>query len=196
MRPVRLILASALLFVLLAGTASASNPDPKQMVLTLQDMPTGFSVSSGTGYKDIAAVAKTSSTATLAQYKAWGYQTGYEADFTGSPSLSDLMSGAADITSSVSVYKSSSGAEKSLTSSLGQCHKAPYKELSMGGAKLGDEGHLCSATKKSGEVTAQVYAVLWRHGRLKGSVLTAGVVGATSPTQAVTLAEVQDKRMG
>jgi hypothetical protein len=190
------ILAAALCVSVLAGSASGGNPDPRQMVLRLQDMPTGFGTASASGYKTIAAVAKGSSTASLAQYKAWGYATGYEADFSADgASIGDILSGASDIDSSASVYSSSSGAEKSLNASVAACNKAPFKELSVG-AKIGDEAHLCAVTKKSGDVTVEVYVVLWRHGRFKGSVEIAGVAAGTSATQAVKLAAIQDKRMG
>jgi hypothetical protein len=188
------LLAWFLFLAFVGGAVAGGSLDPKQMVLRLQDMPTGSASSSGTGYKDAAAAAN-GGHVSVAQFKKWGYVIGYEADFSTSGSVSDLLTSASQFTSSVSVYRSSFGAAESLADSVAECHKATFKELSVG-AKIGDEAHLCSATQKNGNVTAQIYAVLWRHGRLRGSVLTGGVVGGTSPTQAVKLAQTQDKRMG
>jgi hypothetical protein len=181
-----------LVLALLVASASSASRDPKNMVLRLQDMPTGFELTTS-HYTSVTAAAKSSSVS-VAQYKAWGYLTAYESDFSKKGSISDLLSSASQITSSVTVYRTATGAGKSLASSVASCNKSPFKELSVG-AKIGDEAHLCSATHTSGSVTGQVYAVLWRRGRLKAAVLVAGVAGGTSPDQAVRLAKVQDKRM-
>jgi hypothetical protein len=191
-RSSRFVLAAGVALALLAASASSANRDPKNMVLRLQDMPTGLAVTTSL-YTSVAAAAKSGSVS-VAQYKAWGYLTAYESDFEKKGSIGDMLTSASQITSSVTVYRTSAGAAKSLASSVATCNKAPFKELSVG-ATIGDKAHLCSATRKSGGVTVQIYAVLWRRGDLKAAVLTAGVVGGTSPTQAVKLAQVQDKRM-
>ena len=188
----RLALLVAVLLVALPAVASASSPDPKRMVLTLQDMPTGFKVDTS-HYYDAAAASK-STDVSQAQLKKWGYVTGYETDFSRDVSLSHLLTGAIDIASSASVYRSETGAEESLALSVDACHKAPAQELSVG-AKIGDEAHLCSSAQRSGSYTFQVYAVMWRHGRLKGAVIVAGIKGGVSPTQAVKLAQLASKRL-
>jgi hypothetical protein len=188
----RLVLAAGVALTVLAASASSASRDPKYMVLRLQDMPTGFETTTS-HYTSVTAAAKSGSVS-VAQYKAWGYLTAYESDFSKKGSVGDLLASASQVTSSVTVYRTSAGAGKSLASSVATCNKAPFKELSVG-AKIGDESHLCSATRKSGGVTVQIYAVIWRRGQLKAAVLTAGVVGGTSPDQAVKLAKVQDKRM-
>lgn len=174
--------------------AAASALDPKQMVLRLQDLPTGFQTATGTGYKSIQDAAK-NSTVSVAQYEAWGYLRGFEADFSLNGSLGDLMSGAAGIVSSASVYRNPAGAEQSLSSSVKQCSRSSSRELSLS-RKIGDEAHLCVAEHTSGGVTAQAYAVLWRRGRVKAAILVGGLVGTTSPTEAVRLAQRQNARMG
>jgi hypothetical protein len=92
------------------------------------------------------------------------------------------------------VYRTAGGAKKLLVSSAAHCATPPSKELSVG-AKIGDEAHLCAATRKSGSMTLQAYVVLWRHGRGQSSSLVGGVAGTISPKQAITLAEAQDKPM-
>jgi hypothetical protein len=186
------VVVFALALALLVASASSASRDPKNMVLRLQDMPTGFELTKS-HYESVTAAAKSSSVS-VAQYKAWGYLTAYESDFSKNGSLGDLFSGASQIASSVTVYGTSTGAGKSLASSVASCNKPPFEELSVG-ARIGDESHLCSARHKSGGVTAQVYAVLWRRGQLKAGLIVAGVVGGTSPDVAVKLAKLQDKRM-
>jgi len=193
-RSAKTILTSTLFLALLSGTASAAHPDPKKMALELAEMPIGFAAGPGTGYQSITTLAQEDASVTLAQLKAWGYVTGYQADFSTGASPGGGSGGATQIDSSASVYGSASGAEKSLASSVAACRKSPYRELPVG-TKIGDEVHLCSVTEKSGNVTVQVYVVLWRRGRFEGAVLTGGAKGGTSATQAVKLAEVQDKRM-
>ena len=105
------------------------------------------------------------------------------------------LNGVIDITSSASVYATSAGAEKSVASSATACNKAPAHELSIGGAKIGDEAHLCSMVRKSGGQTFRFYAVIWRRGAVKAAVFTGGLDGRIAPNQAVSLARLQDKRM-
>jgi hypothetical protein len=175
-------------------TNGATNSDPKKMVLQLQDLPTGFQTAADSGYKSLTAAAKKSSNVSAAQYKAWGYVIGYEADYVRNGSLADLSSGGVGLVSSASVYRTSAGAEKSLASSAKVCSQSSFSELSVG-AKIGNEVHLCVAVRKGGGVTAQVYTVMWRRGRIKATVLLGGLKGSASPEQAVALAKRQDSRI-
>jgi hypothetical protein len=185
-------IALAAATLILVASASAANPNPKQMVLRLQDLPTGFQ-SAGHHYKSLSAAAN-GNRFSEAQYRAWGYVIGYEADFSQNGSLADLFSGATEITSTASVYRTSAGAEKSLASSAKACSQSPSTELSVG-VKIGNEVHLCSIVRKSKGVTVQVYGVMWRRGRVKAAVLLGGPKGSVSPKQAVTLAKRQDGRI-
>jgi hypothetical protein len=86
------------------------------MTLTLADMPTGFSQkpAPATGPKSAAAVAKGTSTS-AGTYRAHGYLTGYEADYTRNIALTDMAAGATEVVSTVSIYKSAGGAKWSLS---------------------------------------------------------------------------------
>lgn len=177
-----------------AAIAAASSSDPKQMVLRLQEMPTGFSPASGSYYPITKAAAENGQP--IAKLREWGYQTGYEADFKiNSGSLTDVFTGPIDITTSATVYRTTGGAKASLASSAAACRKAPVSELSVG-AKIGDEAHLCTLTKSSEGITGRAYIVIWRHGRYKGAVLLVATTSGASPTTAVSLARTQDARMG
>lgn len=175
-------------------TASTENIDPKTMVLQLQDLPTGFQTAPGSGYKSLTAAAKESSNVSAAQYKVWGYVTGFDGDFSKNGSVADLMSGAGEILSSVSVYRTSAGSANSLASTVKACSRPPFHELSLG-VRIGDEAHLCTAVQTSGGVKAQVYAIAWRRGRIRASILVSGLEGSTSPNEAVALAKRQDSRI-
>jgi hypothetical protein len=186
----------AILAVLVAcASASGASPDPKRMVLRLQDMPTGFKVGKHRYYSTPEAVASTSKVLTTADFRSWGYVTGYEADFARDPSLADLASGGAiQIISITSIYRSSVGAHRSMVKSKQFCRKPPFQEVSVG-ARLGHEAHMCSYTETQGGFTAQVYVVVWRKGRFKASIFLAGLKGGTSASEAVSLAKVQLGRM-
>ena len=163
------------------------------MVLTLRDMPTGFKATKHRYYSTPEAVASTSKVFTAADYRSWGYVTGYEADFSrDDPSLTGLATGPNQIGSTTYVYRTSAGAHKSMVKSKTLC--PPGQRLSVG-ARLGDEALLCSYTQTKSGFTAQGYVVVWRRGRLKANLLFFGLKGATSARQAVSLAKVQLARM-
>jgi hypothetical protein len=192
------IIAAAALVILAVAVvpgSSASGSDPKGMVLTLRDLPTGFHIAPGTGYRSAATASTDGPSITVAKYKSWGYVNTYQANFAKSGTPRELRRGASEIASSTTVYAKASGAEKSFASSDRICGKRPYHQLSMD-AHIGDEATLCATTKKSGALTVQVYGLIWRHGRFKATVLLAGVAGTVSPAQAVKLAVRQDRRIG
>jgi hypothetical protein len=79
-------------------------PNPaSRMVLTLRDLPRGFRATKRRSYPTAASVAAGSRTTTTADYKKWGYVTGYEADFSREVSLSDVAKGAIRIGSTASI---------------------------------------------------------------------------------------------
>jgi hypothetical protein len=194
MARVRLLsFVTAILFTAVAAAAIASAaPSLKTRVLRLQDMPTGFRVKSR-HFVSLAASAKRYKRP-ASELRKWGYVNGYEADFSRDVSLSTLVRGAIEVDSTVALYRSRAGVKAALADDVRRCNKAPVHELSLG-AKIGDAGHLCSLTKKSGGYTFQVYAVVWRHGPLRAVVTTIGLKGGAAPNQAVSLAKVQDRRM-
>jgi hypothetical protein len=176
------------------GAAPPGSPNPARMVLTLRDMPTGFKAGKHRYYPTAASAAAGSKTTTAADYKAWGYATGYEADFSREVSLSDLATGAIEVDSTASIYRSSAGAHASMVNSKRICQRPPFHLVSVGG-RLGDEAHLCSLAVTSQGHEAQAYVVVWRRGRFKGRIVAAGLQGGISVSQAVSLARLQNGRM-
>jgi hypothetical protein len=164
------------------------------MVLTLGDMPTGFKATKRRYVSTPEAAAKGSQTTTAADYRAWGFVAGYEINFTRDVSLTELATGAVEIDSYSSVYRSTSGAHASMVTSNRICQKPPFQALSVG-ARLGDESHLCSFTQTKGNITGQVYIVVFRRSRFKGSIFASGIKGGASASEAVSLAKVQVARM-
>ena len=82
--PVTILAVAALAALVATGPTSATpaqQPDTKQMVLRLADLPAGFSLTKGY-YADNARAAKESDNVSLADYTRWGRITGYEADFS------------------------------------------------------------------------------------------------------------------
>jgi hypothetical protein len=187
--------AVVILAVAVVPGLSASSSDPKRMVLTLRDLPTGFHTAPGTGYRSAATASTDGPSITVAKYKSWGYVNTYQANFAKSGTTRELRRGASEITSSTTIYAKAAGARKSFASSDRTCAKRPYHQLAMD-AHIGDEATLCATTKKTGNLTVQVYGLIWRHGRFKATLLVAGVAGTVSPAQALKLAVRQDRRIG
>jgi len=175
----------------MVATASAlASRSPRQMVLRLSDMPTGFKVDTSGAMNAAAAVGEGG--VTLAELKSWGYRTGYETDFASDVALSDSVSGAIEITSSASIYASRGGVAASLDASIKACGR---HKLSVG-ATIGDQAELCAVTQMSGGYHFQAFAVLWRQGAVKGAVIVVGLKGGVSSRQAVSLAKVESARIG
>jgi hypothetical protein len=61
--------------------------------------------------------------------------------------------------------------------------------------RLGNEAHLCAFRKTANGFTTQGYAVIFRRGRFRSTIISAGLKGGTSATEAVSLAKVQVARM-
>jgi hypothetical protein len=186
------ILSLVVLLAVVASSAAGATTDPKQLVLRLGDMPTGFGAKSR---KYVPITAGVGGGATLADYKRWGYLNGYEADFTQQGSVSDLLSGAGEIASSASVYKTATGARASLANSSAACTAKNHCERLQLAEKIGDKATLFKSTSKSSGTTTVVYAVLWVRGSLKASVFAAGVGVGPSVSAVVKLAQTQDRRM-
>jgi len=187
---------AALVGGLLAATASG-RPNPRTLTLRLADMPSGFSVK--TAHYVGAVAAAGSGSATEAQYRAWGYMAGYEADFAQRGSLSDLLKGAVEIDSSVSVYETAHGAAESWADSKVYCaeHTSVCLRLSLG-KKIGSQAGLYKLTPpSSGGVKTVVYSVVWHRGPLRAAVLATGAAAGVGPSlsEVIALAVKQDRRM-
>ena len=175
-----------------AGVSLASPaPDPKALVLRLQDLPTGYKVGSAHSVPLEMAAREAWGKATL---ERWGYLGGYDARYTlDTSNTGDLLAQPALVESTVSVYRSAAGAHASVAASAALCNKPPNSELALG-TRIGDEAHLCYRKRTVGAVASVVYAVIWRDGRLKAGVQIAGFEGAASAALAVRLAKEQDSR--
>jgi hypothetical protein len=172
------------IFVLLltwVAAAVAGNLDPQRMVLTLQDLPTGFRLSSSrhVSPKDVANARG----ASVNQVTGWGFLGGYSTAYFEYLGASKVAVG---IGSGVTVYRTATGAEASLLKA--SCPPDTH-EVSVG-ARIGDEAHLCAATG------AGAYLLSWRRGRIVAQVSIGGISPLlASPTAAIRLALRQDKRM-
>jgi hypothetical protein len=125
---------------------------------------------------------------------ARGQITGYEADYT-KPGVRD---GLIRVASKAVVFASPAAAHAFL--------KVTYAHPPAGGApftrartswRLGDESrlYLQSATGSVSGVRLAVYLVLWRSGRILGSLNGGGIAGTFSPSEVVALARKQQARM-
>jgi uncharacterized delta-60 repeat protein len=171
------------------GIASASPAG--RLVLRPRDLP-GFTVKTARAF-DLASAAKFGNESP-ALLRSWGFVAAYLISFIRA-NPSHKPKGVLAVFSSASVYRTTDGARKSLEHTASACHRPGFSELPVS-TKIGDEAHLC-AYRHSGSDhhTFQYYVVAWRDGPLKADVITGGLKGRVTPTEAVTLAKLQDTRM-
>ena len=195
MRVLVVLVTTVLLTGAFASASPASTPDTKAMVLKLSDLPAGFVLDKG-HYADNARAAKESETA-LADFTRWGRITGYEADFSR-----EALTGILKVTSASSTYKTAKGAADSTRDSYAQTTKphrfngqpVTFKQVSTG-AKIGHEARMYSTSLKANGFNFTFYAILWRYGTVKASLLVGGLRGTFDAATAVKMAKRQQARM-
>lgn len=192
MRKPLLATGSLLLALCLTPAAGATAPNPKLMVLAPSDLPTGFATKPSSGYVSMAKAAKDDKLS-IAIFQKYGYISGYEADYDRDVSLGDVVRGAIEIGSTVSIYQSAAGPKAGLALTASACKKHGIQESV--GTQIGDESELCSIRQNENGTEVRVYAISWRHGAVRGTVLIAGLDGGVSATQAVQLAKRQERRI-
>ena len=184
-----------LLALALAGasaTASlAAAASLKALVLRAGDLPAGYKVDAERAVSLTEAAREAWGAPTL---RRWGYVQGYEITYVIGNSVKGVLTQPAGIASSVSVYRSASGAHASVAASAALCRIAPNSLLASQ-ARIGDETYLCFRRHRESGVTSVVYGVIWRDGRLKAGVQITGFEGATTRAIALRLAEKQDSRL-
>jgi hypothetical protein len=192
----RLIVPVALLgAIVLAAATHAANADPKSMVLTLADLPTGFAVDKAY-YADNKRAAKESAVQELADFVKWGRVNGFDRDFSRNATTGVLF-----VSADASTYTKPAGAVASLHDSFqidGRTEKfngssVTFERVPMG--RVGNEARMFTAKVTTQGVPAVFYGVIWRSGSVVASVLIGGVEGSVKPSQAVQLATKQQARI-
>jgi hypothetical protein len=193
-----LALAAGSAIALALGAAAAlgtSSPALPGLVLGIHDLSPGFEiVRAATGSRATDAAAARGSTFSPAQYRAWGYEDGYQREFQQTRSAVAALTGPAFVDSSVDVYRTAAGAAKSLNATRAACDRASSRTLRLD-ARIGDAAVLCEETHASAGHVVVVIGLLWRRNRFKASVEVAGVEGAVDPTFVVSLARIEDQRI-
>ena len=193
-RRVRTLAAATLAAFLAVGSAlAAGRPDPKRMTLRLSDLPPHLVlVQKETGRYDAARAARTDSVA-VSVFKTHGYVVGYELDATRRGGLGgDLSAGPFQVISATSLWRTAAGARWSLARTVKSSQARHFQALSTGG-RIGAESHLYSYTLQEGDHLFRVYALGWRDGRVRATVLVSGIQTAVTPREAVRLARKQER---
>jgi uncharacterized delta-60 repeat protein len=175
-----------------AATRAASASPAGRLVLRPRDLP-GFTVKTARAF-DLASAAKFGNESP-ALLRRWGFVAGYLVSFIRANAPPNSK-GPLAVFSSASVYRTTDGARKSLDHSASACHRPGFSEPPVG-SKIGNEAHLCAYRRSTSghHPTFQYYVVAWRDGPRKGVIIAAGLKGRINPTEAVTLAKLQDTRM-
>ena len=191
MRPLlRLGLATVAVLTLVGASAAATRPDPNALVLRLRDLPPGFGVQTTTNYTIQGAASDGG--VTVAQLRAWGYVAAYEADFARVVQVPKTARGVFGVYSFASTFASPSGAHSQFAQRAKRC--AHHKMLALT-TKIGDATQFCSGTITVASRVVQAYFVMWTHKNAFESVVAYGNEGRVAPSQALTLAKLQDARM-
>lgn len=171
-----------------SGAPAASAPDTKQMVLRLQDAPTGFERTRGRYVSNQQAAAETK---VKKDYAKLGRITGYEATFEKGGFVGMLQ-----ITASTSTYKTPRGAHGSLLASAAGAEKATprFRPLALGGS-LGHEARLYKTTITNDGTKIDVISLAWRYKGVYSGLLAAGISGTFDPAAVVALGRKQQARV-
>jgi hypothetical protein len=178
-----------LLLALSAAAASAGHgrvPDPKAMVLQLNDLPTSFDREQGHYVTNAQLVEEA---ATHKDYVKLGRLTGYYTAYT-----SIGLGGITAVSSFASIYKLGAGAHQSLVQSLALARKQGGLVLEPRGnvAVLGSDARLFLQRASQDGTNVDFYTVLWRRGHVFAEVMGAGLSGTVDPVQVIALAKKQD----
>lgn len=191
------MLVPPLLAVLVvAGTAfAAGRPDPKRMTLRLSDLPHGLAiVRADTGRYDVARAAKTDGASVL-DFRAHGYVDGYARDARRKVRVvRDILAGTFQAIAATSLWQADAGARWSLARTVASSGQHHFKALPAG-RRIGAESHLYTYAANVDGYALRVYAVGWRDGRVRASVLVVGAKGHVSARQALRLARKQESRI-
>lgn len=171
---------------------------PKALVLDLSEVPDGFTASPGHDLA-LASLAKQTG-ASVALYRAWGYENGYQVDFSTESGAAGLGTGPLGITSAAIAYRTAAGARASYLSAYSQCPKLRKydstergKYVSTGAGRIGDQSFVCAISTVN--LATPDYDIYWRQGTVEGLVVLAGQSPrAVSAANAATLARTQDAK--
>jgi hypothetical protein len=174
--------------------ATASGPDPKQLILQQRSLPPGFELSSTS---TLGVAAATRSGATPRQWRSWGFIGGYSAAYDVRPDglgpFGSWMS-VAYINTTANVFSTAKGAHGALVAVEATCKRTGRR------IALGDEAQLCTESWGYGGnappgVTGVTYVVRWRLGRMLGLAAASGDKGSMDVARALELARAQLRLM-
>jgi hypothetical protein len=182
--------AAAVFMLCTANALAGGAANPKALVLAVSEVPAGFSGSPGQ-YLSLPSLAKQSGVS-VAQYRAWDYESGYEIIFSAESGAKGWGTGPLGITSGAIVYRTAGGARAAYLSANKQCPKLHGKYVSIGG-RIGDQSFVCAFS--SVNLPTPDYDVYWRRGAVEGfSILGGQSPRAVSALHAVELARTQDAK--
>jgi hypothetical protein len=178
-RRLRLALLAVLLVVSVVSAAAAAGAvNPRALVLSAGDIPSGFRRDSpNTGVETNAQIARNEPSART-KLAVWRRVTGYKIEFDRDGTT---------IASRADVFRSSSGAQQMLEYFVDEARKGGIKGLAANRVTLGAGGWLFGG-KDPGR---GLFFLGWRDGRVFAAV---GVLGLTRQ-QALALAQAQQRRI-
>ncbi|HEY7398070.1 MAG TPA: hypothetical protein VH538_07200 [Gaiellaceae bacterium] len=175
-----------------AAAASAAGTDPKPFVLRTADLPSGFK-RDAPHYVSKKLAAKGVPAKTFARF---GYVNGYSVVYNKT-GKNGAYNGVLRADSNATVYTAPAGAHAAMRfveANVEGTKKFPVSRLSVG-APLGNEARLYKVVEKSSKLSADVFVVLWRSGRVLSTISASGLSGTVDPAQVVSLAQKQQQHV-
>lgn len=181
-------LGLALLGALAFAETAAYAASTRHMLLPASNVPSGFKRHILRHYS-LSELAR-EGTYSEGQLRGWGYLGGWEETFTrGLYSHHDP----AQLSSNAGGYRRASGARAALASNRTACSSGPWSRIDV--PRIGSQTVACSRTGDVEGHPAEVFFVIWRCGRYKGSITLSAAQGRYRTADAVRLARRQASHM-
>ncbi len=187
--------AGALLAGCAGGQGALINKSPKQLVLSVGQIPyPGFVVESGSASAGVYSNRRAAggSAAVLRKLEAAGRITGYQADFDRSLSPQQAV-GPVVIESSAATYRSDAGAAAGLRVVAEQARSAGGVQISTG--KLGDQAVGFTLQKQFDGTSYEAFVVAWRQQNVVAGIQIEGNAATLDVNYAVDLAQLQQRQI-
>jgi len=170
------VLALALLLAVLGADARAGTPKPAPLLVTLADLPAGFSIEDA--YRPKPDVGT-----------RFDWIDGYQAEFGDRASI---VRDHVRVSSTVMIYRSLAGSRKAFTASLTACGTPPLHRVAVT-PTIGGGASVCLASYDP--AADPLLFTIWREGVCTAAVSISGLSTTKAQALGVRLAQVQERRM-
>lgn len=187
-------LGAVLVATQLSCTREPTPVDPATILLTLGDLPSGFSLARAESTDNVAvAQGYPDPEAMKARFDEWGREGGFAVEYRRRPTLADLAQGPTLIVASAGRYGGRNGAQSAFLY-INENHRDDWTELSLS-ERVGDEARLWLREVQSDGWTFRYAMLDVRFGNFLTSVAVYGVPNAIKSTDPMSYIRLIEKRL-